>query len=121
MTSGHNNVIIGQNACSDTNDEELTTAGYCVAIGDDVNVGSATADYQIVIGAGATGKGANTGFISANAASGSIYQGNDNASLATTSDSRLKKNIKDNNVGLDAMIRFASEIMNTASQKKSQS
>lgn len=103
MSSGHNNVIIGQNACSDTNDEELTTAGYCVAIGDDVNVGSATADYQIVIGAGATGKGANTGFISANGSSGSIYQGNDNASWATTSDSRLKKNIKDNNVGLDAI------------------
>jgi hypothetical protein len=44
-------------------------------------------------------KGNLTGFISCGA--GSIYQGNNSASWATTSDRRLKKNIVDNNVGLD--------------------
>ena len=102
MTSGHNNVIIGENACSNTANEELTTAGYCVAIGHNVNVGSATADYQVVIGTdGTVGKGANTAFLNAN--TGAAYQGDNNASWTTTSDRRIKKNISDNNVGLDAI------------------
>jgi len=102
MTSGHNNVVIGENACSNTSNEELTTAGYCIAIGNNVNVGSATADYQVVIGtSGTVGKGASTAFLNPN--SGASYQGDNNASWTTTSDRRIKKNISDNNVGLDAI------------------
>lgn len=102
MTSGHNNVVIGENACSNTANEELTTAGYCVAIGNNVNLGSATADYQVVIGTtGTVGKGASTAFLNAN--SGAAYQGDNNASWTTTSDRRIKKNISDNDVGLDAI------------------
>jgi hypothetical protein len=50
-------------------------------------------------GGSATGKGTNTGFISPNG--GGVYQGNNSSSWSTTSDQRLKKNIVDNNVGLE--------------------
>ena len=55
----------------------------------------------IVIGASSTGKGANTGFINPN--SGGVYQGNNSADWSTTSDRRIKKNIEDNNTGLEAI------------------
>ena len=48
-----------------------------------------------------SGKGSNTGFI--NNGSGGTYQGNNSSSWSTTSDQRLKKNIADNNIGLDAI------------------
>jgi hypothetical protein len=48
-----------------------------------------------------SGKGSNTGFI--NNGGGGTYQGNNSSSWSTTSDQRLKKNIADNNVGLDAI------------------
>ena len=41
----------------------------------------------------------NTGFINPN--SGGVYQGNNSSSWSTTSDQRLKKNIVDNNDGLN--------------------
>ena len=49
-------------------------------------------------GANVTGKGSNTGFINPNG--GGMYQGNNSASWAQTSDERLKKNIVNNDVGL---------------------
>jgi hypothetical protein len=45
------------------------------------------------------GKGNNTGFI--NNGGGGTFQGNNNASWSTTSDQRIKKNIVDNNEGLE--------------------
>jgi hypothetical protein len=62
---------------------------------------SAAADVNtLVIGTlNTTGKGSGTGFI--NAASGSIYQGNNSTLWAITSDERIKKNIVNNNTGLD--------------------
>jgi len=51
------------------------------------------------MGANTTGKGSATGFI--NPSSGGVYQGNNSSSWSTTSDRRLKKNIVDNNEGLD--------------------
>jgi hypothetical protein len=50
---------------------------------------------------GATSKGGNTGYIVPG--TGGMYQGNNSASWSTTSDRRLKKNIVDNNTGLDAI------------------
>ena len=47
----------------------------------------------------ASGKGSSTGFINPNG--GGVYQGNNSSSWSTTSDQRLKKNIADNNDGLD--------------------
>jgi len=46
-----------------------------------------------------TGKGANTGFITPNG--GAMYQGNNATAWTQTSDRRIKKNIVDNNTGLD--------------------
>ena len=70
-----------------------------VYIGANANASSATAHDEIVIGANATGKGTNTGFIYPNG--GGVYQGNNSASWSTTSDQRIKKNIVDNDDGLD--------------------
>jgi len=58
-------------------------------------------DSQIVIGYNATGKGDSTGFISPSG--GAVYQGNNATAWAQTSDRRIKKNIVDNNVGLDVI------------------
>jgi len=48
-----------------------------------------------------TSRGSGTGFINPNG--GGVYQGNNSSSWSTTSDCRLKKNIVDNCVGLDAV------------------
>jgi hypothetical protein len=53
------------------------------------------------MGVHAVAKGSSTGFISPN--DGAVYQGNNSSSWSTTSDRRIKKNIVDNTVGLDAI------------------
>lgn len=78
ITSGDNNICVGYNA-----------------------VPSGTGTSEIVIGVSATGKGNTTGFIHPNG--GGMYQGNNSSSWSTVSDRRIKKNIEDNNVGLDAI------------------
>jgi len=78
-TSGSSNIFIGYNSIPS----------------------AATDTGTVVIGVNATGKGSNTGFIVAN---GSIYQGNNSTLWAITSDQRLKKNIVDNNTGLEKII-----------------
>ena len=55
-------------------------------------------DHENVFGGGLTGKGANTTFIK-----GAVYNSNNSSSFSTTSDERIKKNIVDNNTGLDAI------------------
>jgi hypothetical protein len=82
----------------------ITTGGYNVYIGYGTSVSAGTVSNEMVISADSavrTGKGTNTGFI--NAGGGGNYQGNNSSSWSTTSDQRLKKNIADNNVGLDAI------------------
>ena len=61
--------------------------------------GSSNNELVCAAGAGAVGKGSNTAFISA--VGGSSYNGANSSSWATTSDRRLKKNIVDNNEGLN--------------------
>ena len=57
---------------------------------------------MVVVGSnGMVGKGASTAFISGG--NGPVYAGNNSANFATTSDRRIKKNIEDNNTGLDAI------------------
>ena len=102
MTTGHNNVIIGNSAGVGNASQQITTAGHCIIIGDTAYAGSQTGDYQMVIGtSGTVGKGASTVFINANG--GAAYQGDNSSSWTTTSDRRIKKNISDNDVGLDAI------------------
>jgi hypothetical protein len=82
LTSGTNNVLIGNNT--------RTNAG--------------TDNNSIVVSGDGQGKGSNTGFI--NPGAGGVYQGNNSSTWSTTSDRRLKKNIVDNNVGLEKLIQI---------------
>lgn len=99
-TSGSYNTAIGYSAggTGTTTGSNNTYVGY-----GSVPAGNAT--HEIVIGTNsAVGKGATTGFISPNG--GGVYQGNNSANWTTTSDRRLKKNIVDNNVGLEKLTQI---------------
>ena len=105
ITTGSFNVVIGA-----SNSNPPITTGFCnVLIGPECEASSDTVDNEIVIGgkkesifaATITGKGTNTGFI--NPGDGGVYQGNNSSSWSTTSDRRIKKNIEDNNTGLNAI------------------
>lgn len=112
-TTGAYNTAIGDSALlSNTTASNNTAFGYQAGYG--LTTGSnntylgylATQSGVAVTGeivlctASTTGKGSNTGYINT---SGGVYQGNNSASWSTTSDQRLKKNIVDNDVGLDAI------------------
>ena len=79
----------------------LTTGSNNVIIGvSNADASAADVTHEIVLAtAAAVGKGANTAFITAN--SGAVYAGNNSADFSTTSDRRIKKNIVDNDTGLD--------------------
>lgn len=96
LTTGGNVTIVGQGAGA-----TLTTGSRGTYIGANATASAAGVNAEIVIcdGGGPTGKGASTGFISPNG--GGVYQGNNGATWSVTSDQRLKKNIVDNNVGLE--------------------
>tara|TARA_R110000868_G_scaffold89889_4_gene249909 strand:+ start:59 stop:1459 length:1401 start_codon:yes stop_codon:yes gene_type:complete len=95
LTTGNYNVCLGHGS-----GEAVATGTYCIAVGYGTAHSGSAVNYELVIGTNAqTGKGSSTGFISA--ASGSIYQGNNSTLWAVTSDQRLKKNIVDNNTGLE--------------------
>lgn len=99
ITTGANNTFLGINA-GYAGSFGLATGSNCIGIGYYPSNSSTSVNHELIIGTNQiTGKGANTGFISAN--SGSIYQGNNSSSWATTSDQRLKKNIVDNTEGLE--------------------
>ena len=96
MTSGNYNVALGQNSLYNT------TGSYNIGIGYACQTANAGDSSCIIIAHGnAVGKGSSTGYI--NPSGGGIYQGNNGTTWATTSDERLKKNIVDNNVGLDVI------------------
>jgi len=96
FTTGNSVVIVGQGAGAG-----LTTGGSGTYIGANATASSGSVGSEIVIGTGGgpTGKGASTGYIYPNG--GGVYQGNNSASWSVTSDQRLKKNIVDNNIGLE--------------------
>jgi hypothetical protein len=112
-TTGNQNVAVGYQAgvgittasgvvaIGVTSATTLTTGLYGTYIGYQSTASAAGATSEIVVCAGgsATAKGSSTGFISPN--NGAVYQGNNSAVWATTSDRRLKKNIVDNNIGLE--------------------
>jgi hypothetical protein len=103
-TTGFYNVYIGY----DSGDASvgMTTGSGNIAIGK-CNPSSAAGVNQIVIYGGTGtlgGRGDNTGFISPNG--GGVYQGNNSTLWSITSDQRLKKNIVDNTVGLDAITKI---------------
>ena len=96
MTSGQRNTALGT-YCG----YGLTTGSNNIYVGYNSQSSSGSVTNEINIGTvnGVAGKGASTGYI--NAGNGGVYQGNNGATWSVTSDQRLKKNIVDNNTGLD--------------------
>jgi len=101
VTSGDSNIGIGIQTGDGDRGTALTTGTSNILIGRQTDTNAADTGYSIVIGVHAVGKGSSTGFISPN--DGAVYQGNNSSSWSTTSDRRIKKNIVDNTVGLDAI------------------
>jgi hypothetical protein len=130
LTSGNQNVAVGRSALYTTSSGQYnvavgvqalysnTTASNNTAVGYQAGYGLTTGSNNTYLGylatqsgvavtgeivlctGSTTGKGSNTGYINT---SGGVYQGNNSAAWSVTSDQRLKKNIVDNNVGLDAI------------------
>lgn len=100
--AGYNITTGGANICIGTDSGQgLTTGLRNIHIGYLTNISSSSVsdEMHISTGSSTTGKGASTGFINPNG--GSLYQGNNSTLWAVTSDQRLKKNIVDNNTGLN--------------------
>jgi hypothetical protein len=97
LTTGSNNMAIGWNT-----GQGISSGSNNVMVGIGANVPAGTTDNSIVMGVNSAGKGTDTGFISPNG--GGVYQGNNSSTWSTTSDQRLKKNIVDNNSGLDKIL-----------------
>ena len=110
-TTGTNGVSVGFDAgCANTTGAGNTNIGKvagAVATTGQSNImigylscnSGANVNDEIMIGVNTVAKGAATTFINANG--GPIYAGNNSANLSTTSDRRIKKNIVDNNTGLE--------------------
>ena len=98
LTTGTHNVAIGRSSGAN-----LVSGENNIYIGREPTASSSGVNYEYVFGA-ATGKGSNTGFIQPNG--GGVYQGNNSSSWSTTSDRRLKKNIVDNNEGLNKLTQI---------------
>jgi hypothetical protein len=99
-SGGAANTILGESAGLNK-----TSGNQCIYMGYSSG-SSASVNTEMVINASGNtpvGKGSATGYIVAGNTPGGIYQGNNSASWSTTSDQRLKKNIADNHVGLDAI------------------
>jgi hypothetical protein len=92
-TTGTFNTLIG--VLAGTN---ITTGQQHIVIGHNSQTSTATVNSELVVGINAVGKGTTTGYISVG---GGVYQGNNSTLWSITSDRRLKKNIIDNNNGLD--------------------
>jgi hypothetical protein len=101
LTTGANNVCIGMFSGygNPVGRPDITTGSSNVYIGGYASPSASSNTYEISIGYNTAGKGAGTAFISAGG--GPTYNGANTTTWATTSDRRLKKNIVDNNTGLD--------------------
>ena len=84
--------------------DNITSGSNNILFGYAARPSAGTDSNEIVIGYNSSGKGGSTGYI--NPGSGGVYQGNNSAAWSVASDFRLKKNIVDNNVGLDKVIQI---------------
>jgi hypothetical protein len=99
-TTGSNNICVGYLAGYNSNSLPLTTGSDNILIGVNVGLAAGSNTRSIVISTqGSIGKGSTTGFIDPQG--GGVYQGNNASTWSTTSDRRLKKNIVNNDVGLE--------------------
>jgi len=97
ITNGEHNNLAGYRA-----GETLTTGDENILIGSSSDVSTADAQNQIVIGKGATGVQNNSAIIG-NSSCADVFMGDNGSAWSTTSDGRLKENVEDWNVGLDAI------------------
>jgi hypothetical protein len=99
VSTGIQNTLIGSYSCHNL----LTTGSYNTVLGASATLAAATDSNSVVLvaGGGNVGKGTSTAFV--NGGGGGSYNGANTTTWATTSDQRLKKNIVDNNIGLDAI------------------
>jgi hypothetical protein len=80
----------------------LTTGGGNILLGPYSKPAAGSNDYSVIIGWNSVGKGSSTGIIGGgDGGTSAMYQGNNSSTWSTTSDQRLKKNIVDNNDGLE--------------------
>ena len=101
VSTGTNHTGIGIGVGDGENGTAITGGAGTILIGHKCDGNASDTSYSIVIGYSSVSKGDSTGFISPN--DGAVYQGNNSSSWSTTSDRRIKKNIVDNTVGLDAI------------------
>jgi hypothetical protein len=115
-TTGANSTAVGYQALASlTVSSNHTALGYQAGsvivlgsggtfIGYKADASNSSNNYEMVIStraAGTTGKGSSTGFIDPNG--GGVYNGGNTTTWTTTSDRRIKKNIVDNNDGLNKL------------------
>ena len=115
VTSGTENTAIGfQAGAWATN---ATTGDHNTFLGAYTSPAVAGDTNELVIGAyhQIVGKGSDTGFIVAGG-TGGIFQGSNASTWSTTSDQRLKKNIVDNNIGLEKISKI--QVRNFEYRKK---
>ena len=93
LTTGFRNCFMGEDAGDD-----VTTGSNNTIIGRQTDAGASDASSVVVIGAALTGKGDSTGYFGG---SSGVYNSDNTSAWQTTSDRRIKKNIVDNNIGLD--------------------
>ena len=97
VVSGSYNIYIGYQTANNTK----TSGVDCIYIGRTITPNNAGVNGEMVVntnGNNVTGKGDGTGLITTG---GNLYNGLNTSSWQTISDYRLKKNIVDNNDGLD--------------------
>jgi hypothetical protein len=95
VTTGFGHLIIGENS-----GVTIATGVFGMYVGVNTTASAADVSDEMVIGTrGGTGKGGQTAFINPNG--GGAYNGGNTTTWTTTSDQRIKKNIVDNNEGLD--------------------
>ena len=95
VTEGQANTAVGKNVY-----EDLTTGDYNTGIGGECEVSSADAQHQITIGYGLGSNGDNN--FTFGKSGNRVYNNfTSNASWTRSSDERKKRNIKDDNLGLD--------------------
>jgi hypothetical protein len=100
ITSGNNIVCVGYYS-----GQTISTGSTSTYIGSQTSASAAGVTGEVLVSSyGAAGKGVNTAFITGGG--GPCYAGNNSATWAVISDQRLKKNIVDNNVGLDKIVQI---------------
>ena len=97
LTTGDGNTLIGDDAGNN-----ITQGRRNTVIGKGATTSANGALDQIVIGWGATGVGDTSAMIGGSQVT-DVYMGDNGSSWSTTSDGRLKENIKEWTIGLDAI------------------